>query len=73
VAKQRWWERLRAREQQGARYNTVYHPRDYKGRWFFAGYRQAIRDIERTGLQPITDETIDASAKRALNTWVRTG
>jgi hypothetical protein len=32
---------------------------------FIAGYIAALRDIERTGLQPLTDKTMRESAHRA--------
>jgi hypothetical protein len=34
-------------------------------RAFIAGYVAAIHDIERTGLQPMRDDTIRSSAERA--------
>lgn len=38
--------------------------------WYRAGYIQALDDIERTGLRPMTDETKRRSADRALKRWI---
>jgi hypothetical protein len=37
-------------------------------RMFIAGYVAAIHDIERTGLQPFRDDTVERSARRAWET-----
>jgi hypothetical protein len=38
--------------------------------WYRAGYMQALDDIDRTGLRPITDETKRRAADRALKRWI---
>lgn len=38
--------------------------------WYRAGYIQALDDIERTGLRPMTDKTKRESADRALKRWI---
>lgn len=65
--------RLRARMLRNARSQTVYHYRDFKARWFYLGYKQALRDIDRTGIKPVTEEAVQESAERSLRAWVDTG
>lgn len=41
--------------------------------WYRAGYIQALDDIDRTGLRPMTDATKREAADRALKRWVDHG
>jgi hypothetical protein len=61
--------RVRAFFAEGTRAHSV---REHYS-WFLAGYRQAILDLDDSGVSPANERTIKLRADMALKRWVETG